>query len=904
MSSATIEEVGLDFEKDTSDSDILDYRDEEMGPWALLQYMDKYSWKDENEEPIEVWPDTAYRVVRHVLGALNYTDKDPEFQALVKMIVQRKFIPGGRYLASSGRTIHQTNNCFLFRCEDSREGWADLVHKAIMSLSSGGGIGSVYSDVRPYGTLIQKTGGFATGPLSPAKMVNEIARHVMQGGHRRSAIWAGLHWNHKDIFKWIEAKDWSPEIVTAKEAAVAQGGEAPAPLDMTNISVILDDDFFAAFDDVSHEQHMLAQDVYYKTCEHMVATGEPGFSIDVGDNVKENLRNAPVAGETYVMTTNGYRQVSEIVDEPVSVWTGSRWTDDVVFSQTGEDVPTVTVKMTGGRELRCDPMHEFLVERWIGAGSRRQLDGIEKVAAKDLQSGDQLHVSLPHQPWIPSTLFDEEAYTFGFIYGDGSFTKAGGAELTLCTAESKACASSITGANHVTETDARGYTRMYFSVNDRFRGRSKSAFPDDLLDEDGAIIGSFLAGLFDADGNWEPTQKRIRLASKHRGFLRGIARALEQLGILAHVSKAGTSTYGKAQGYQLVIAADQNEAFATHVPTQRLKIDLCDYQAYRPSYVKVVDVESAPTADVFCADVRVPEHSFMAEGVIISNCTEITSEDDSDVCNLGSINMARIESREEFAEVIRLATLFLIAGTVYSDVPYEKVKEIRAKNRRLGLGLMGLHEWLLVRGYRYEMVDELREWLDEYALSTSIAAKWADKHKLSHPVKTRAIAPNGTIGIIGETTTSAEPIFCVAYKRRFLDSTDGKWKYQYVIDPTAHRLIESGVNPDDVEDAYALSYNVERRIKFQADLQEYVDHGIASTINLPYPITDPHEAYDFAQTLYQYLPRLRGVTVYPNGARAGQPLEAVAYEQVIGRTGITFEESGRDEQCRNGACGV
>lgn len=550
---------------------------EDMGPWALLQYMDKYSWKDENEEPIEVWPDTAYRVVRHVLGALNYTDQDPEFKSLVKLIVERKFIPGGRYLASSGRVIHQTNNCFLFRCEDSREGWADVVYKAVMSLSAGGGVGAVYSDVRPYGTLIQKTGGFATGPLSPAKMVNEIARHVMQGGHRRAAIWAGLHWNHSDIFKWIEAKDWSPEIVAAKQAAAETGDEAPAPLDMTNISVILDDDFFAAFEDPDNPQHELARSVYYTTCEHMVSTGEPGFSIDTGDNVKENLRNA---------------------------------------------------------------------------------------------------------------------------------------------------------------------------------------------------------------------------------------------------------------------------------------------------------------------------------------CTEITSEDDSDVCNLGSINMARIKDRKEFAEVVRLGTLFLLAGTVYSDVPYEKVKEVRAKNRRLGLGLMGLHEWLLVRGHRYEMVDELRDWLDEYRLSTIVAAKWADKHNLSHPIKTRAIAPNGTIGIIGETTTSAEPIFCVAYKRRFLDSTDGKWKYQYVIDPTAHRLIESGVDPEDVEDAYALSYNVERRIKFQADLQEYVDHGIASTINLPYPITDRDEVHEFANTLYPYLPRLRGVTCYPSGARAGQPLEPVTYESVIGKTGITFEESGRDEQCGSGVCGV
>ena len=216
---------------------------------------------------------------------------------------------------------------------------------------------------------------------------------------------------------------------------------------------------------------------------------------------------------------------------------------------------------------------------------------------------------------------------------------------------------------------------------------------------------------------------------------------------------------------------------------------------------------------------------------------------------------------------------------------------------------MGVHEWLLVRGYRYEMVDELREWLAEYEKSTEIAAEWSDQHNLSHPIKTRAIAPNGTIGIIAETTTSAEPIFCVAYKRRFLD-TDRRWKFQYVIDPTAYHLIEEmGVAPDDIEDAYALSYNVERRIKFQADLQDYVDHGISSTINLPYPIVDDQEVRGFGETLMKYLPRLRGVTCYPANSRSGQPLEPVEYKQVIGRTGITFEEN-RDEQCQSGVCGV
>jgi len=876
-----------------------DHDDHEMmSAWAFKQYTDKYSWKDEAGEPTEVWPDTAYRVVRHVLGALNYTDQDPEFKALVKLIAQRKFIPGGRYLAQAGRQIHQVNNCFLYRCEDSRDGWAELLRKAVQGLSSGGGIGVVYSDVRPNGTKIKKTGGIATGPLSPANMVNEVARHVMQGGHRRSAVWAGLHWNHADVFDWIHCKDWSDAVRKAKE----DDPHAHAEMDMTNISVILDSEFFFAFENPDHPQYEVARAVYFEAVANMIRSGEPGFSIDTGENAKENLRNAPVTGDTHVLTVEGYRRVQEIVDRPVSIFTGSRWAHEVVFNQTGDEVPTVMVKMTGGRTIQCDPAHEFLVEHWIGAGERRQLDAIVRVPASDLKSGDQLHVALPSDQ-AHEEVFDDEAYTLGFIYGDGSFTYAGGAELTLCTAESKACGESMSGMRSWTKEDRRGYTRIYFSSGDRYQGRSKSVFPDDVYDMEIDSICSFVAGLFDADGNWEPTQKRIRLASKHRPFLRGVARSLEQLGILAHISKAGTSTYGKSQGYQLVIASESMAKFAAVIPTQRLQPNLDGYQPYRREYIKVEAVEESARADVFCADVGVPEHSFVAEGVVISNCTEITSEDDSDVCNLGSINLSRIHTIKELAEVTRLATLFLVAGTVYSDVPHDEVRRVREKNRRLGLGLMGVHEWLLQRGYRYEMNEEFHRWLAYWVEANDAAAiEWAGKHNLSVPIKKRAIAPNGTIGIVGETTTSAEPVFCVAYIRRFID-TDKQHKYQYVIDPAAHRLIEEGVKPEAIEDAYSLAYDVERRIKFQYELQKYVDHAISSTINLPYPIEDEREVQDFAATLYKYLPGLRGVTCYPNGARAHQPLEAVPYELALGKTGVTFE-GDPEHACKGGACGV
>jgi ribonucleoside-diphosphate reductase alpha chain len=89
-------------------------------------------------------------------------------------------------------------------------------------------------------------------------------------------------------------------------------------------------------------------------------------------------------------------------------------------------------------------------------------------------------------------------------------------------------------------------------------------------------------------------------------------------------------------------------------------------------------------------------------------CTEVTSADDSDVCNLGSVNLGRIDSLQELARVVELATKFLICGTLRAELPYAKVYKVREKNRRLGLGLMGMHEWLVKRGDKYEVTQSIK----------------------------------------------------------------------------------------------------------------------------------------------------------------------------------------------------
>jgi ribonucleoside-diphosphate reductase alpha chain len=393
------------------------------------------------------------------------------------------------------------------------------------------------------------------------QMLNEAGRGIMQGGSRRSAIWAGLHWNHPDVHKFINMKNWSPEVRALKE----KDYNFPATMDGTNISVILDDDFFAAYGSDKNPMHAHAHSVYWAVVRQMLTTAEPGFSIDTGANKGENLRNA---------------------------------------------------------------------------------------------------------------------------------------------------------------------------------------------------------------------------------------------------------------------------------------------------------------------------------------CTEITSYDDSDICNLGSINMARIDSIEEMERVTELATAFLLAGTVYSDVPYAKVDQVRTKNRRLGLGLMGLHEWLLKRGKKYGPDAELATYMDVYMKSGDYAAKWAKEWDLSVPLKTRAIAPTGTIGIVAETTTGVEPIFCVAYKRRYLKGN--VMHYQYVVDPAAQRLIDQGVNPELIEDAYTLAEDVERRVAFQAWLQKYVDHAISSTINLPAwgsELNNDSKVQDFGNMLVKYLPELRGITCYPDGCRGGQPLTPVKLSTALKHLGEVFNET-------------
>ena len=120
-----------------------------------------------------------------------------------------------------------------------------------------------------------------------------------------------------------------------------------------------------------------------------------------------------------------------------------------------------------------------------------------------------------------------------------------------------------------------------------------------------------------------------------------------------------------------------------------------------------------------------------------------------------------------------------------------------------------------------------------------------------------------------------------------------------------------GAKPDNIDSAIDLATDYEKRIKFQADIQDYVDMSISSTINLPAWGTKENNVdnvNDFANTLAKYAARLRGFTCYADGSRGGQPLNPVAYSEVIDKLGKEFEENVEthdicDISGKGGSCG-
>ena len=245
-----------------------------INPMFRTQFSEDIFNQKYRHENASTWAELSRTLVEDVCrDEMTYDEKDE----LIKYITELKFVPGGRYLFYAGKKRKFFNNCFLLRAEeDTREDWANLSWKAESCLMTGGGIGIDYSVYRPRGSALSGTGGTASGAVEKMRMINELGRSVMQGGSRRSAIYASLNWKSGDIEEFLNAKNWHEMKIGNTGSTVFDVKQDdfnyPAPLDMTNISVNYDTKWLTRYWTTGN-----VGDVFRKNCRQALSTAEPGL---------------------------------------------------------------------------------------------------------------------------------------------------------------------------------------------------------------------------------------------------------------------------------------------------------------------------------------------------------------------------------------------------------------------------------------------------------------------------------------------------------------------------------------------------------------------------------------------------------------------------------------------------
>lgn len=304
-----------------------------------------------------------------------------------------------------------------------------------------------------------------------------------------------------------------------------------------------------------------------------------------------------------------------------------------------------------------------------------------------------------------------------------------------------------------------------------------------------------------------------------------------------------------------------------------------------------------------------------------------------DCCCLGHVVLPRFVKDGEFnwagfRDTIRTGVRFLDDVLSVNSYPLPEIEAKCSQLRRIGLGVLGLHHMLIELGLKYnstkglEFVDKLFKFLknESYEASIDLATEKGsfpgfetEKYLKSAFVKTlkpsirerikqhgirncalNTIAPTGTISMICEVSSGIEPIFAMAYERRYRKGED--IAMEVVADPLFKRFVAEGRSTKHFQNSYDLS--IRDHLEMQRTCQKHVDNAVSKTINLP-PGTSEEELSDLYM---EFLPELKGVTVYPVGSREDQPLTPLPQERAEELVFEAILQAGGNDGCKTGNC--
>ena len=922
----------------------------------------KYRLKTPDGAPLDQTVEDTWRRVARALAAVEPEADRAKWEGRFHAALDGfRFLPAGRILsgAGTGRAV-TLFNCFVMgNIPDSMGGIFEMLKEAALTLQQGGGIGFDFSTIRPKGAAVAGVGADASGPLSFMDVWDAMCRTIMSAGSRRGAMMATMSCDHPDIEDFIAAKHDSARLRMFNLSVLASDAFMAA----------IDDDapWELQFEGRVYRT-VRARDLWNRIMRATYDYAEPGVIFIDRINRANNLHYAETIGatnpcvtaDTWVATSEGPRQVRDL--------TGRRFTALIDgkphasgpqgFFATGRK-PVLRLATACGRALRLTANHPV---RTVISRTRWRLETAWRKAG-DLRPGDEilLHDHADAQ-WLGEGSADE-GYLAGLLVGDGTI-KADKTVLSVwrpaiavnsgptpdpVMARAEAAARALPHRADFSgwmEVPGRGEWRLSTAALGALAAAldlapgAKTVTPA-IERQSPEFYRGFLRGLFDADGSVQGSQAKgvsVRLAQSDLPALEAVQRMLARLGIVARIyanrrppghtllpdGKGGQRAYATAAQHELVIARGNlirfrdRVGFEDQAKATRLTAALAGYsRALNRERFTATVAEIEPDGEELVFDVQVPGvNAFDANGIMVHNCGEQPLPPYG-ACLLGSINLAALvrapfeaEATVDEAELTDLvATAIRMMDNVVdvSRFPLEAQRaEARAK-RRIGLGVTGLADALLMTGLRYgsdAAVAQTGRWLqalqhaayrasaqlarekgafplfdrDEYLKGEVIRALPQDirdaieSHGIRNALVT-SIAPTGTISLFaGNVSSGIEPVFAMSYTRKVL-MPDGSRTEEEVADYAVARFGEKfGPDtplPEHFADAQTLAPL--DHVRMQAEAQKYVDSSISKTISCP-----PGIAFEAFKDVYAqaYRQGCKGCTTYRPNAVTGAVLEA------------------------------
>lgn len=841
-----------------------------------------YQWKNETIDDMFV----------RIASAI-YPDKDSyKYKELLEALTEGYIVPGGRIMRTLGRDDEMglPYNCYACPSpKDSLDSIYDMKKVVTKLLQKQGGVGIVLSSLRPAGAEIKTSGGKASGLITFMESFNHDVKTIKVGANRRGALLIGCYIDHPDIEDFIDIKINTNRITNA------------------NISVFITDDFIKAVESDSTwdlkfngkiYKTVKARNLFGKIIKANYECGEPGIIfIDKMRRTNNTEYFQPVTcvnachcGETKVKTIYGEKTFKKLFEEGKDI---------PVLSYT-KDKKFVYRYMRNIRKTRFEKLWKLTLD-----------DGTELKMTKDhklflnIENGEIKQVELNKIKIGDSIVscYEHKANQLGYIRLHSKMDQP--------------------LRSHVVAEFKFGERPNYPKEHCHHLDENKSNDIPENIEVLSSEIHNGLRMFGDRNPmkNPETVEKRKRNAPSFKGQNNPRYREDIDDNEICKMIESGLTRKEIAKKFGCCIYTVDKR-----YNEMKRKEFVCNH--------KVVEIKETCEYDwVYNGTVDETENYYVCcnKGMILSkNCSEqvlpaYINEDDNFVmgsCNLGSLNIYKIckdfpfdylENIEHYSGILvefldkvidcaekQINNLIEIEKDSLIKKVFEGIKQTQIDSRRIGLGFMGLHSAMILKGIKYGNNDECIKFVEEvmesifkgsYKKSIMLAK---EKHSFvkfdyNEYIKTDSykrmqkylfkdspdykmdfidygirnsqilnVAPTGNTSVFAGCSSGIEPIFDVwGSIRKDSVGTD------IVVDSSVIDILSENKNTDHFVSAIDLS--LFDQIKIIKTVIKFIESNISKTLNAKKDIDYRTVEMAFYEVLYDE--DIKSITFYRDGSR-------------------------------------